>query len=151
MFATYLTRDFPWLRELVGREAEKWIDAVEAIDLRGDKKPLLELLKSDQPLPKAARRLLADLLTRYQLKRRRSRPQVPIYMLTKQTIALQKAKKRYAELRKTRVSRSKALERVAKESRVSRHTIENYVDGKNAFSRTAEKQIEAFVHSAFKS
>jgi hypothetical protein len=145
---SYLTRDYAWLRDLVGTEAEPWVDAIEAIDLRGDKKPLLALLKSQ---PGAAGLLLADLLTRHQLKRKRGRQQVPIYKFTEQTIALQKAKEQYNKLLKTGVSRNEALERVANKSPVSKRTIENYIDGKNAYCREAEKQIRALVRSASKS
>jgi uncharacterized protein YoaH (UPF0181 family) len=144
----YLTRDYDWLRDLVGTEAEAWVDAIEAIDLRGDKEPLLKLLTS-QPGPSGI--LLADLLTRYQLKRRRGRQQVPLYKFTEQTVALQKAKERYGELLKTGVSRSEALKRVAKESRISKRTTQNYIDGKNAYTREAEKQVRALVRSASKS
>jgi uncharacterized protein YoaH (UPF0181 family) len=147
----YLTRDYAWLRDLVGTPAEPWVDAIEAIDLSGDKKPLLELLTSGQSPPEAARLLLADLLTRYQLKRRRGRQQVPVYKFTKQTVALQKAKEHYGKLLKTGVSRNEALKRVAKESRVSKRTTQNYIDGKNAYCREAEKQIRALVRSASKS
>jgi hypothetical protein len=47
-----------------GVEGQAWIEALEAIDTRGDKSRLLELLRSDVPLPESSRRFLADLIER---------------------------------------------------------------------------------------
>jgi hypothetical protein len=56
-----------------------WAEAIEAIDKRGDKEPLKKLLKSEFELPPEARRFLADLIDRYQLKLKRGRKATPAY------------------------------------------------------------------------
>jgi hypothetical protein len=48
---------------------ERWVRALEAVDKRGDKGPLLSLLRSECDLPREARIYLADLLDRHQLKK----------------------------------------------------------------------------------
>ena len=53
------------------RAIDTWVAALEAIDKRDDKEPLIAILKSEQVLPHAARVYLADLLDRYQLKRKK--------------------------------------------------------------------------------
>ena len=62
-------RGHPWL--FPGGELQPWLDALRAIDLRGDKSQLVKLLKSDVAIPPDARQHLADLLERYQLKLQR--------------------------------------------------------------------------------
>lgn len=52
-------------------EIDPWVSALEAIDKRRDKEPLIALLKSDRELSHEARAYLADLLDRYQLKKKR--------------------------------------------------------------------------------
>ena len=56
-----------------------WALAVEAIDLRGDKAPLLKLLRSAAELPPEGRAFLADLLERYELRKRKGKPRTPAY------------------------------------------------------------------------
>jgi hypothetical protein len=56
-----------------------WVDAIEAIDKRGDKEQLTSLLKSDFKLTPKARLFLADMIDRYQLKPKRGRKPTPAY------------------------------------------------------------------------
>jgi hypothetical protein len=57
-----------------------WALAVEAIDQRGDKSPLMKLLRSADPLPPEGRAFIADLLDRHELKKKTlGRPRLPIY------------------------------------------------------------------------
>jgi hypothetical protein len=58
---------------------QHWIAAFEALDARGEKRPLIELLTSDQKLPKDMRTYLADLLDRHELKKSRGRQRIPAY------------------------------------------------------------------------
>jgi hypothetical protein len=71
----FLDRAF-WLD--LGRH-KYWIEAFETIDKRGDKAPLLELLKSKSDLPRDVRWYLADLLARHQLKKKRGAQATPAY------------------------------------------------------------------------
>lgn len=53
-------RSAHWLHP--GGDVQPWIDALVAVDRRGDTEPLVELLKSNTPIPDDARWYLADLL-----------------------------------------------------------------------------------------
>lgn len=63
----------------LGDEFDPWVAALEAIDQLGDKKPLMALLNSEHDLPQAARGHLANLLDRYQLKKKRGGQSTPSY------------------------------------------------------------------------
>ena len=70
-------RQSHWLQP--GGDLQPWIDALLVLDRRGDKRPLLALLKSDTPIPALARSYMADLLERYTLKRPRGGRRTPAY------------------------------------------------------------------------
>jgi hypothetical protein len=138
----YLITDHAHLADLAGTALEPWINAIEAAD-DGDKKQLLKLLKSDQPLPKAARDLLADLLGRYQLKHRRGRRKTAGYRLTPQHIKMQSARTHYKKLRSEKVKPKVALKRAAEEGGVLQSELAKYLDGKIPRYRRQERRIEA--------
>jgi hypothetical protein len=56
---------------LPNSDSDEWVTALEALDKRGDKRALLDLLRSGRDLPRDARSYLADLPERYQFKRLR--------------------------------------------------------------------------------
>jgi hypothetical protein len=60
-------------------EFDPWMGALEAIDKLGDKKPLIALLNSELDLPRKARGHLANLLDRYQLKKKKGGQSTPTY------------------------------------------------------------------------
>jgi hypothetical protein len=131
--------------DCLGTDAEPWVVATKTLDHCGDKKPLLELLKSERAMPRAARLVLADLLGRYQLKPRPGRPAIPVYTLAKQHVALKIARAHYDELRRDGMKREEALERAANEGiggPVVKQTLEDYLKGKIAGYRRAEKRFE---------
>jgi hypothetical protein len=72
----FLDRAF-WLPEY-GPDAP-WYIALEKLDSSGDKKPLLDLFKSDQELSPIIRHHIADLLERYTLKRPAGKQATPSY------------------------------------------------------------------------
>jgi hypothetical protein len=74
-----------------GAPAE-WIAALQAIDQRQDKGPLLRLLLSEKPMPRAVRYHLADLLERYNLKRPPRAQRQPSYDMTMQNQRLDLAR-----------------------------------------------------------
>ncbi len=63
----------------IGNRERPWIEALEAIDSGGEKRPLVKLLKSNKSIPKAAKWHIADLLERYQLKRHPGKQATPSY------------------------------------------------------------------------
>ncbi len=64
------TESAPWL-DNIDPVAEPWVDAIAAMDQRGDREPLLELLRP--VVPPDAYPHVADMLVRYQ-RRQRPRP-----------------------------------------------------------------------------
>jgi hypothetical protein len=138
-----LITDHAHLRRLIGTEAEAWFDAIETIDLHGNKRPLIELLQSDRVPPKIARSLLADLLKRYQLTRRPGRPRIAGYRLTPQHVKMKSARAHYKKLRSKKVKPEVALKRAAEEAGVLPSELEKYRDGEIARYLRAEKRIKA--------
>ena len=61
------TESAPWL-DGIDPVAEPWVDAIAAMDQRGDREPLLELLQA--VVPRDAYPHVADMLVRYRRKRR---------------------------------------------------------------------------------
>jgi len=144
-FTCYLITDYAWLADLVGTDAEPWINAVEAIDQRGDKKELLELLTSERPIPRPARLVLTDMLARYQLKPRRGRQQIAAYMLTRRDAALRKAHAHYKELRRSGAKCGDAIERAAEQHQVMPETLKACIEGKIPGYRATEKRLRAIT------
>jgi hypothetical protein len=99
-----------WLSD----EFDHWVAALEAIDKRNDKEPLLALLKSECELPHAARIYLADLLSRYQLKKKRGGQSTPAYDRSLAEVALMLDVEAVRNLTKNGMSIKDALAKVAK-------------------------------------
>jgi hypothetical protein len=100
---------------------EEWLDAIAGA--HEDKAHLIALLRSDRPLPRAARRQIAELLDRAQLKRPRGRPPDDIYR-----IALWAAARDYKELRAFK-RKKEALDIVAKEHGLPLKQLIEFLDG----------------------
>ena len=78
-----------WLDDV---DNDNWYEALKALDARGDKRPLLRLLRAG-PAPKSVCLHLADLLSRYELcnKKGRGRKHVPTYERTPRMAKLEQA------------------------------------------------------------
>jgi len=61
--------------------SDPWIDALEDLDMRGDRTTLVDLLRSRYPLDDEAREFLADLIERG-VARPAKRPRVPAYTVS---------------------------------------------------------------------
>jgi hypothetical protein len=101
-----------------------WYQALAAIDRRGNKRPLISLLRSGEVPPPSISFYIADLLDRYALKPRKARPRTPGYLRTPEQIKLIAA---VIEVHK-RVHRDSvllplALRDVAAESGLSEETL----------------------------
>jgi hypothetical protein len=77
--------------------SRRWLEALSNVDVYGDKSKLLELLRSGEELSPDIRYHIADLLERYELKRRRGRQQTPSYDRTPGQWALEVAVERVRE------------------------------------------------------
>ena len=82
---------------------DRWIDALEDIDRRGDKTALLALLRADSTMPREARCFLADLIDRYTLKKKRGRQRVPLYDKSHTEALLEMANEDVDDLMATKV------------------------------------------------
>ena len=69
-------------------EFDPWVAALEAIDKHGKKAPLLDLLNSEHDMPREARRHLAHLLDRYQLKKKRGGQSTASYDMSDAEVTL---------------------------------------------------------------
>ena len=109
---------------------QPWYEALWTLDRRGDKEPLLTLLRSDAPLRVEVRSYLADLLSRYQLKHRRGGKQVPAYdcsdVATKLALAVSDAR----SMRRRGVPRADAIRRAASTHRIDEREVESAYEGR---------------------
>jgi hypothetical protein len=106
-----------------------WYRALVALDKRGDKSALVALLRGEGELPPSIRRHIADLLERYQLKRRAGKQRTPSYDLTPTEAALALA---IAEVRErpAKMSVTEAVMRSAKHNGVNPDTLAAAYSGK---------------------
>jgi hypothetical protein len=101
-----------------------WYEALAAIDLHRDKKPLVRLLKSGQVPPRSIAFYIGDLLDRYTLKHPKARPRVPAYLRTPEQFKLMAAELEVRlRVRFDRVKAAVALEQVAAETGLSQETL----------------------------
>ena len=127
-----------WLND-IDRNDEPWLDALQAIDQRNDNKPLLDLLRSDRPLSKRSRFFLADLIERYQFKKRRGRPPTPAYDLTDAEVRLEQAVNDVHERRKG-VPVEKAQAEAAERYAVNLETLAAAYNGRLGSARRSKKR-----------
>jgi hypothetical protein len=130
-----------WLCDDWGRvEGQDWIEALEAIDVRGDKSRLIELLRSDMPLPDSSRRYLADLIERYELKRPRGGRSTPAYDRSGAEAMLLLAKEEIEyERRHNGKTTKQAIDEVAKALQLNSEIVRNFIEGRRGSSRRAKR------------
>ena len=133
----------PWLLDpdtggwIVGIE---WITAIEAIDKRGDKTPLLALLKSQHDLSPEVRFYLADLLERHELKKPPHRPRTPAYDRTAADAALELAVRRVRDYKSGGMGIERALERVSTEHSIPLEVLGNAYEGRRGSTNRAKRR-----------
>ena len=119
-----------------------WIAALQAIDQRQDKGPLLRLLISDTPISPAVRYHLADLLERYNLKRPPRRKREPSYQMTRQNQALDLALTEMRE-RPRGMTANAAIKKYAAQHGLNESAL------KSAYNGRHESLRRALRHDAF--
>lgn len=112
-----------------------WALAVEAIDLGGDKAPLVKLLRSNAELPPEGRAFVADLLERYELRMRKGKPRTPAYDRTLVEAILLICIQRIREYRDRGIKLDDALDMAAEEFRFDRDKLKDAYAGKRGGSR----------------
>lgn len=127
-----------WLQP--GGPIQPWIDALQAIDHRGNKEPLIKLLKSNEPIPQNARWYLANLLERYQLKKPVGGRATPAYDRSDAEMYLAWAKTGYLESISAGLSPEEAFELAVRLYGVNSGTFRNYLAGKHSSSRRMKKR-----------
>jgi hypothetical protein len=109
-----------------------WYEALEAIDVRGDKEPLVRLLQSGQVPPPSICFYIGDLLDRYALKRRKARPRLPGYLRTPEQIKLVTAViEVHEQVHRYRAELAVALKQVAEEKGLSEETLNAAYQGQH--------------------
>jgi hypothetical protein len=119
---------------------EEWITAIEAVDKRGDKIPLVALLKSQSDLSPEVRFYLADLLERNELKKPPHRPRTPAYDRTAADAALEWAVQRVRDYRSGGMGIERALERVSTEHSIPLEILGNAYEGKRGSTNRARRR-----------
>src|SRR5262249_14396129 len=119
------------------RENAAWYAALVAIDRRGDKGPLIELLQSGPP-PASIAFYIGDLLDRYTLKRPNKRPRRPAYSRTQEQIELIAALINVDhDISEDRLQAAEALKLVAQEGGLDEEKLAAAYQGKHGGLRRA--------------
>lgn len=116
-------------------DIDQWVTALQAIDKRADKKPLLNLLKSDRDLSKDVRLYLADLLERYELKKPKHRPPTPAYDRTDADAMLLTGVQRTRDYVNSGMSVKDALAKASKQSCIPLELLGNAYEGRRGSTR----------------
>jgi hypothetical protein len=128
-----------WLGEGSTAHLDPWIKALEAIDKRADKKPLIDMLKSNFELPSDARFFLADLIERYEFMRPSHRPRTPAYDRTAAEAMLDWAVGRVRDYVENGMSVKDALAKAASAG-VPEPILADRYAGRRASSRRMKKR-----------
>jgi hypothetical protein len=129
-----------WLDDDQRRCSGPWIDALEHVDKRGDKGPLIALLKSQRALPRLARVYLADLIERYELRRPAHRPRTPAYVLSNAESRLTLAKEHVRAHRASGMSYKDAVAAAAKDWSIGENMLATFCAGRRGSSRRMKKR-----------
>lgn len=117
-----------------------WVAALEEIDKRKDKGRLLELLRSEYPMPPEARFFLADLLERHQLKNKRGGRATPAYDQTVTDRLLEWVDGHARLLISCRTSAKDACEKAATEFFIPLEIFMDFHNGKRGGSVRMKKR-----------
>lgn len=131
-------RAFPhWLYP--GGEMQPWIDALRAIDNDGDKGPLIELLRDNARIPRAAKWYIADLLERYRLEGGKKR--TPAYDLSRSVRQLEAAARSVRLQVKDGKRLTEALESAARTWGITDvETLNSHMQGRLGSSRKQKRR-----------
>lgn len=119
---------------------DRWLRAIERVDKHGDKQVLRNLLKEGRTVSPFVQRMLADLLTRYELRKPRGRPMVPAYDRSAKVAALEMALDDVRDQCAKKVERSVAIHAAAKAHSLSEDLLAAFCDGKLGSARRMAKR-----------
>jgi hypothetical protein len=120
----------------------RWRIAIEKAE-SGEVSGIIELLSSGQIVPPECQSLLADLLNRRQLTKKRGRQRRPIYESTPEERKLEKAGYLVRERQREGVSFEDALDEVARNRTIDANKLGNFIRGKGSRRSRGRKSIPA--------
>ena len=118
-----------------------WYYALEELDKGGKKGPFLNLLRSNWKLPPDVRFHIADMLERYELKKKRGRPRVPSYDRSDAERTAIYVRDRVRDLIKEGMKAGDAIAKVAEENKMLESTVDNAYGGRRGSSRRVKKRM----------
>lgn len=118
--------------------SDPWVNALEDLDDRGDKRQLIALLRSKYPLLDEARDFLANLIERG-VARPPGKPRTPRYRASDAETVLVFARSSVKKLSK-QVGLDEALTKVAEEIGVSKTVLANSYEGRRGSARPVVKK-----------
>jgi hypothetical protein len=122
------------------KRMEAWLSALLDIDKRGNKKRLLQLLRSKTPIPAEARWHVADLLERYELRRPRGGRTTPSYDRSPAETLLEAANEAVSRSREEGQTLNAAIEEHARLYGVDPKKLRDYRTGKYFSARRMKKR-----------
>lgn len=137
MVERYIPEFEHWLEDDL---TQAWIAALQAIDLHGDKEPLIQLLKKNTEINAKAAWHLADLLDRYNLTKLRGGQRTPSYDYPPALRKLIQAQKYYKRYVARGMSKDRAFEQAASTCGVKEEQLRDLVSGKYASARRVQKR-----------
>jgi len=123
----------------------RWRIAIEKAE-SGDVSGIIELLNSGQIAPPECQSLLADLLNRRQLTKKRGRQRRPIYESTPEERKLEKAAYWVRERQREGMRFEDALDEVARNRTIEANKLGNFIKGKGSRRSRRRKSIPAAKH-----
>jgi hypothetical protein len=109
----------------------RWRQAIDKADT-GDTSGIIKLLHTHNPIPPECQSLLADLLERHQLKKKRGAPRRPIYESTPEERKLLKAGHCVRERQHGGATFDSAVDAVARERDIHPRKLSNFMQGKGS-------------------
>jgi hypothetical protein len=120
----------------------RWRIAIEKAE-SGDVSGIIKLLSSGQIVPPECQALLADLLDRRQLTKKRGRQRRPIYESTPEERSLEKAAYLVRGRQREGVRFEDALGKVARNRNIEANKLGNFIQGKGSRRSRRRKSIPA--------
>jgi hypothetical protein len=118
-----------------------WHHALEELDKKGKKGPVLSLLRSGRKLSQVVRFHLADMLDRYELKKKRGRPRGPSYDISDAERTALYARNQVRGLIKGGMKARDAIAKVAKEIKMSENKVANAYGGRRGSTRRVMQRM----------
>jgi hypothetical protein len=117
-----------------------WYQALEELDKKGNKRQLVSLLRSGRPSDVVSFHI-ADLLERYELRKKRGRPRVPSYDMSDAERNGLRMREQVRDLIKGGMKAGNAIAKVAQENTKSAHTVANAHGGRRGSTRRVRQRM----------